>query len=138
MQPLRHEKIHKNTKNMNKKAIDELSNKIIGAAIEVHKTLGPGFIEKLYERALVYEFQKRKIEFTNQRVIHVRYKEIRLGNQRIDFLIEDEIILELKAVSQIDKLHIAQMLSYLKATNKKLGLILNFAKPTLEIKRVIN
>ena len=123
---------------MNKKAIDELSNKIIGAAIEVHKTLGPGFIEKLYERALVYEFQKRKIEFTNQRVIHVRYKEIRLSNQRIDFLIEDEIILELKAVSQIDKLHIAQMLSYLKATNKKLGLILNFAKPTLEIKRVIN
>jgi len=123
---------------MNKKAIDELSNKIIGVAIEVHKTIGPGFIEKIYEKALVYEFQKRKIEFTNQRVIHVRYKGIGLGDQRIDFLIKDEIILELKAVSQIDGLHIAQMLSYLKATNKKLGLILNFAKPTLEIKRVIN
>lgn len=123
---------------MDKKAIDELSNKIIGIAIEVHKTIGPGFVEKIYERALAYEFQKRKIEFTNQKVIRVRYKEIELGDQRIDFLIEDEIILELKAVSKIDKLHIAQMLSYLKAANKKLGLILNFAKQTLEIKRVIN
>lgn len=123
---------------MDKKAIDELSNKIIGIAIEVHKTIGPGFVEKIYERALAYEFQKRKIKFANQKVIRVRYKEIELGDQRIDFLIKNEIILELKAVSQIDELHIAQMLSYLKATNKKLGLILNFAKPTLEIKRVIN
>lgn len=123
---------------MDKKAIDELSNKIIGIAIEVHKTIGPGFVEKIYERALAYEFQKRKIEFTNQKVIRVRYKEIELGNQRIDFLVKDEIILELKAVSKIDKLHIVQMLSYLKAANKKLGLILNFAKQTLEIKRVIN
>ncbi|MFC1646011.1 GxxExxY protein [Candidatus Omnitrophota bacterium] len=114
-----------------------LTNRIINIAIKVHKKLGPGFIEKIYERALEYELTKNDLKFEKQKAIRVRYEEIFLGDQRIDFLIENKVILELKAVSEITGIHIAQIISYLKAMNKKVGLILNFAKNKLEIKRTI-
>lgn len=123
---------------MKSEELDKLSNKIIGLAIEVHKNLGPGFTEKIYQQALAYEFRKAKLKFNQQKSIKVKYKDLELGNQRIDFLIEEDLILELKAATTMIPAHQAQLLSYLKTANLKLGLLLNFAKPTLEIKRVVN
>jgi len=116
----------------------DLTNKIIELAIKVHKKLGPGFIEKIYEKALSHELNKGGIKYEKQKSIRVKYDEILLGDQRVDMIIEDKIIVELKAVSEFNDIHQAQMISYLKAADKKVGLILNFAKPKLEIKRVMN
>mgnify|MGYP001590147971 CR=1 FL=1 len=121
---------------METEQINKLSNKVIGLAIKVHKALGPGFVEKIYSKALAYELEKAKIKFTEEKIIKVKYENLLMGGHRLDFLIEDEIILEIKAVYEINHFHMAQMLSYLKATNKKLGLILNFSRSKLEIKRV--
>jgi len=118
--------------------LNKLSNKVIGVAIKVHKNLGPGFAEKIYQQALAHEFKKAEFEFIEQKVIRVNYDDIKLGFQRVDFVIEGELILELKAVNMIITVHKAQLLSYLKTTGLKLGLLLNFSKPTLEIKRVVN
>lgn len=115
-----------------------MTDKIIGTAIEIHKSLGPGFVERIYERALMQELNQRNMKFENQKQVYVVYKGSQLGMQRIDFLIEEEIIVELKAVSEINGIHMAQILSYLKAMDKRVGLILNFAKGTLDIKRVVN
>ncbi len=123
---------------MNREEINELSNRIIGLALEVHKALGPGFVEKIYQKALAYEFKEAKIIFEEQKRIKVNYKGVYLGDQRVDFLVENEIILELKSVSEINEIHEAQLLSYLKTTDKRLGLILNFAKRKLDIKRLVN
>ena len=123
---------------MNSTELNQLSNKIIGAAIEVHKTLGPGFVEKIYERALSEELKKEKIKFRVQDEIEIQYGDVSIGGQRLDMMIENEIVLELKAVSELSDIHKAQMISYLKAANKRLGLILNFAKKKLEIKRMVN
>ena len=116
----------------------DLSKKIIELAIKVHKKLGPGFVEKIYGKALLFEFKKEHIKFETEEIIKVEYEGVLLGNQRIDFLIEDKIILELKAVTELNNIHQAQILSYLKAAKKKVGLLLNFAKPCLEIKRIVN
>ena len=113
------------------------TDKIISLAINVHKKLGPGFIEKIYEKALEHEFEKNEINFKKQKQIKVKYDAVLLGNQRLDFLINDEIVVELKAVSEINEIHLAQMISYLKAASMKVGLILNFAKNKLDIKRVV-
>jgi GxxExxY protein len=123
---------------MNKEELNRLSNKIIGIAIIVHKKLGPGFVEKIYERALLHELKKNNISCVIQVPVKIKYDDISIGGQRIDIIVKDEIILELKSVSDIHNCHRAQLISYLKATNKKLGLILNFAKVKLEIKRIVN
>lgn len=123
---------------MDRDRLDRLAKKIIGIAIEIHKILGPGFVEKIYTKALAYELSKNNIKFVKEKTIRVKYKNLLLGDQRVDFLIEDVLILELKAVSAIGDIHLAQMLSYLKTADKRLGLILNFAKGTLEIKRAAN
>jgi GxxExxY protein len=104
----------------------------------VHRALGPGFVEKIYEKALKCDFKNNGIHFENQKEIYVRYKNIELGTQRVDFFIEHDVIVELKAVSEINEIHKAQMLSYLKTVDKRVGLILNYAKATLEIKRIVN
>ena len=113
------------------------TDKIISLAINVHKKLGPGFIEKIYEKALEHELEKSKINFKKQKQIKVKYDDVLLGDQRLDFLINNEVIVELKAVSEINEIHLAQMISYLKAASMKVGLILNFAKNKLGIKRVV-
>jgi len=123
---------------MNNAQLDELSNRIIGLAIKVHKTLGPGFIEKVYGRALQEELRNEKIKFKAEEEIKVRYGNIYIGGQRLDFVVEDSVLLELKSVWEINDIHKAQLISYLKAANKRLGLILNFAKKRLEIKRIVN
>jgi GxxExxY protein len=118
--------------------IDKLTEKIIGMAIEVHKKLGPGFQERIYERALINEFNKSKIRFSNQTSIKIVYEGIDIGKQKLDFIIEDQVILELKSTSKIIDLFQAQLLSYLKASDLRVGLILNFGRKILEIKRLVN
>lgn len=122
---------------MTPQQINDLSNKIIGLAINIHKALGPGFMERIYTRALAYEFEKEKIKFSQEKTIRVKYENLFLGEHRLDFLVENEIILEIKAVFEINNFHLAQILSYLKAADKRLGLILNFSRSKLEIKRVV-
>ena len=124
---------------MKREELNKLTDKIINIAIDVHKYLGPGFIERVYEKALAIEFKERGIKYTRQKEIEVKYRSnILLGKQRIDFLVEDEVIVELKVTSEIIGFMKAQIFSYLKTTDKRVGLILNFAKPVLEIKRVVN
>ena len=115
----------------------ELTEKIIGAAIEVHRQLGPGFIESIYENALVVELRHRGLKVSQQLEVIVKYKEIEVGQHRLDLLVEDSIVVELKVVKQIEDIHFAIVKSYLKALGKNHGLILNFAKIKLEAKRVI-
>jgi len=122
---------------MNEEEINKLSNRIIGLAIKVHKILGPGFVEKIYEKAIEREFNKEGMKYEKQKLITVSYDNIELGRQRIDYLIENEIIVELKTITKIIDIHTAQLLSYLKTANKRLGLILNFAKTKLDIKRMV-
>ena len=123
---------------MTTEQLNKLSNKIIGIAIDIHKELGPGFVEKIYQRAMYLELKNSSINFEREKKVDIRFKKALLGYQALDFIIERELIIEIKAVSEINKIHMAQMLSYLKATSKKLGLILNFANDKLEIKRMAN
>jgi len=117
---------------------EELTNRIIGAAIEVHRNLGPGFLESIYEAALAIELRKRGVKFCQQTRIPIFYKTIQIGIHRLDLLVEDEIVVELKSIKNIEDVHFAIVRSYLRATDKKHGLLLNFASTKLEIKRVIS
>ncbi|MEK9178350.1 MAG: GxxExxY protein [Patescibacteria group bacterium] len=115
----------------------DLTQKIIGAAIKVHKELGPGHPEKVYQRALAEEFKKQNIPFNREEMFKVYYAGKNVGYETIDFLAFDKIAIELKAARKILDLHAKQLMGYLKGANLKLGLILNFGKGQLEIKRVI-
>ena len=117
---------------------EELTSAIIAAAIEVHRQLGPGFIESIYENALVIELRKRGMKVEQQVDVKVLYDDKEVGKHRLDLLVEKEIVIELKAIKNIEDVHYAITRSYLRATGKQHGLILNFSKTTLEIKRVIN
>mgnify|MGYP006446403143 CR=1 FL=1 len=114
-----------------------LTEKIIGAAIEVHKRLGPGFIESIYENAFILELRKSGLKVLQQVEIPVKYDGEEVGKHRLDLFIEDTIVVELKAIKNLDDIHFSIVRSYLKAVGQKHGLLLNFAKPTLEIRRGI-
>ena len=105
---------------------DPLTEKIIGAAIEVHRHLGPGLLESIYEEALCLELNLRNIPFQRQVAVDVTYKGHAIKGQRIDLLVDDKVIVELKAVSHLPDIATAQVLSYLKATNLKRALLINF------------
>jgi GxxExxY protein len=107
-------------------AINELSRQVLGAAIEVHRTLGPGFLEGVYEEALSVELGLRKIQFVRQPIVGVRYKGVQVGEGRLDLLVGGRLVVELKAVDRLLPIHRAQVLSYLKAVGSPLGLLLNF------------
>ena len=118
-----------------------LSNKIIGAAIEVHRVLGPGLLESAYEECLCRELSLRDIKFERQKSLPVAYKGVNLDcGYRLDILVEQLVILELKAVSRIEPIHEAQLLTYLKLAGLKLGLLLNFNVPVMKsgIRRIVN
>ncbi|MBL8091731.1 MAG: GxxExxY protein, partial [Anaerolineales bacterium] len=121
------------------KEVDELARLVIGAAIEVHKTLGPGYVENVYERALKIELEMRKTLYENQLSINVAYKGHPVGKGRLDFLVAKLLPVEIKAVSVLLPVHQAQLISYLKMTGLQLGLLINFNVPLLKngIKRVI-
>ena len=116
---------------------EELSGSVIGAAIDVHKALGPGFLESVYENALARELAARRIRFERQLAVPILYRGSEVGLHRLDLLVAALIVVELKAVKALEDVHFAVVRSYLRATGREHGLILNFAKPTLEIKRVI-
>jgi len=115
----------------------ELSYAIIGAAMEVHRVLGPGFLESVYEAALAYELTLRGIHFEPQKHLPVYYKDQLLGEYIADLVIEGQIILELKAISAISAAHEAQAHHYLAATGLKLAIILNFGAESLQQKRIV-
>lgn len=118
---------------------NELTEKIIGCAIEVHRNLGPGLLESIYEKALCHELNERGIKFECQKILPVVYKSVSLGEFRIDLVVENKIVVELKAVERNDPVFKAQLLSYLKLTGHKLGLLINFNVPLLKdgISRII-
>ena len=106
--------------------MDNVTERIIGCAIEVHRTLGPGFPESIYEKALCLELERRGIRFVRQVALAVEYKADLVGELRLDLLVEDAVIVEIKAVERFDPIHGAQLLSYLKATGRRVGLLVNF------------
>ncbi len=115
----------------------DISYKIIGAAMEVHRSLGNGFLEKVYENALMVMFNEIPLMATQQTPIKVVFRNEIIGNYIADILIEDKIILELKTVDNITNIHRAQALNYLKATGLKLGIIINFKNQSLEYERLV-
>lgn len=117
---------------------EALTRSIIGAAIAVHRELGPGFLESVYDAALVVEMRSRRIPFKRQVTIPVLYRGVEVGLHRLDLLVGDEIVVELKAIKDITNAHFAIVRSYLRAADCKHGLILNFAKPKMEMKRVLS
>jgi GxxExxY protein len=117
--------------------LDELTYKINGAVFEVNRVLGAGFLEKVYENALLLELRKQGLKAEGQVPISVFYGGEVVGEYAADILVEDKVILELKAVEKIQKIYVAQLLNYLKATGKKIGLLINFKHPKAEIKRLI-
>src|SRR5262245_30369798 len=119
--------------------LDQLASTVIGAAIEVHRVLGPGFLESVYEEALAVELKLRGIPFGRQVPVAVDYKGHRVGEGYLDLLIKEELVIELKAVEALAPVHTAQVISYLKTTGLLLGLLINFNVPVLKngLKRII-
>ena len=109
----------------------ELTEQIIAAAIEVHRVLGPGFLESVYEEAMAYELGLRRIPFERQKPVPICYKEIIAGEHRLDLLVDCKVVLELKAIKDFEDIHSAVILSYMRATKSKVGLLINFNKPCL-------
>jgi GxxExxY protein len=115
-----------------------LTSKIIGCAMEVHKALGNGFQEVIYQRSLEYEFSLQNLQSSREHVMPVFYKGIHVGTRRVDFLVENCISVELKAVIVLEDVHFAQAINYLEAYNLQAGLLLNFGARSLEFKRLHN
>ncbi len=115
----------------------ELSYEVVGAAMEVHRTLGPGFLEDVYQRALEHELTLRGIPFEAHTHLHVMYKGALVGEYETDLVVDGKIILELKAVSTLIKAHEAQTLNYLAATGLRLAILINFGSRSLQHKRLV-
>ena len=116
--------------------MDALAECVIGSAIRVHRELGPGFLESVYEEALAVEFTESGILYERQKPVGIFYREHHVGEHRLDFLVGGTLIVELKAIAAFEKVHFAITRSYIRAAGGSAGLLLNFALPTLEIKRV--
>lgn len=117
---------------MNDSRLNDISKEIIGAAIEVHKTLGPGLLESVYQNCLFLELKERRLNFTAQAVIQINYKGTLIQKDFVlDFLVEDQVIVELKSVETVLPIHEAQLLTYLKLADRPLGLLINFNVPKL-------
>ena len=120
-----------------KQEIDDLlTSQIIALAIEVHRELGPGFLEAIYEEAMGIALAEKQIPFQRQMMIPVMFRGRAVGEHRLDLLVANEVIVELKAIKAIEDVHFAIMRSYLRATGCKRGLLLNFSAPTLQVKRI--
>lgn len=115
----------------------DLSYKIMGAVFDVHSSLGPGFSETVYEKALIEELKAKNISFVNQKVVKIIYKSKVIGIHKLDFIIEDKIVLEIKSQADLLPIHMAQTRSYLKAGGYKLGILVNFGKEKVEYIRIL-
>ena len=116
----------------------ELTGKIIGCVMEVHKYPGNGFQEVIYQRALEIEFRENEINFKREFEMPVLYKDYQIGTRRVDFLVEDIVSVELKAIIKLEDVHLAQAMNYLEAYNLEIGLLINFGARSLEFKRLLN
>ena len=116
----------------------ELTGKIIGCAMRVHSALGNGFQEVIYQRALAIEMADQGISFSREHVMPVYYKERQIGSRRVDFLVDNVVCVELKAIIQLEDVHLAQAINYLEAYDLEVGLLINFGARSLEFKRVTN
>lgn len=115
----------------------DLTGKVIGAAMEAHKILGNGFQEVIYQRALAIELENQEISFAREQEMKIEYKGKDIGTRRVDFFVENKVIVEIKAVIQLEDAHLAQAINYLEAYNLEIGLLINFRAKSLEFKRVI-
>ncbi len=117
----------------------DITQKIIGCSFEVHKFLGNGFQEVIYQRALAYEFRVAGLEFAREIEQHIFYKDLHepIGTKRADFVVEGKVLVELKAISKLEDVYMAQALNYLKAYRLEIGLLINFGAKSLEFKRLI-
>jgi len=116
----------------------ELTGKIIGCAMKVHSTLGNGFQEVVYQRALAVEMEKQRLVFARELEMTIYYDSVEVGTRRADFLVQDTVMLELKAICQLEDIHLAQALNYLEAYKLEIGLLINFGSRHIEIKRITN
>jgi GxxExxY protein len=114
-----------------------LSGKILEAAVAVHRALGPGFLESVYQKAMEVALRHREMPFQEQKEIHIFFEEEDVGLHKLDLVVGDEIVVELNAVKALEDIHYAQVKSYLKATSLHVGLLLNFNAPALVVKRVV-
>lgn len=122
---------------MTKLLYKDLTYKIIGAAMEVHSVLGPGYLEAVYQKAMADEFDLRKIDFEEQVNLQVDYKGNVIGEYRVDYLVDEKVVVEIKAVKKLTVIQEAQLINYLKGTGYKVGLLINFGAMSLEHKRRI-
>ena len=116
----------------------ELTHKIIGCAMKVHSTLGNGFQEVIYQRALSIEMEKAGLSFVREMEMDILYEGHHIGTRRVDFFVEDKIMVELKALIKLEDVHLAQAMNYCQAYNLPIGLLINFGSKSLEFKRVYN
>jgi len=123
---------------MGKEEINELTHKIIGCAMKVHSTLGNGFQEVIYQRALAIEMQKQRLGYLREMEMTIMYDGIDIGTRRVDFFVEEKIMVELKALIKLEEVHLAQAMNYCQAYNLPTGLLINFGAKSLEFKRVYN
>jgi len=117
---------------------EEVTRKIIGCAMKVHSTLGNGFQEVIYQRALSIEFEKQSLKFQRELEMTILYEGIDIGTRRVDFFVEENIMVELKALIKLEDVHLAQAMNYCQAYNLPIGLLINFGAKSLEFKRVYN
>ena len=115
----------------------ELTGKIIGCAMEVHKILGNGFQEVIYQRALAIEMNRQGLDYSREHEMEIFYKEENIGTRRVDFFVEGKIMVELKAIILLEDVHLAQAINYLEAYNMDIGLLINFGSRSLQFKRVM-
>lgn len=117
---------------------EELTRKVIGCAMEVHKRLGNGFQEVIYQRALDIEMKLAHIEFAREMEMSIFYRDFEIGTRRVDFFVENKIMVEIKAITKLEDVHLAQAMNYLEAYKMEIGLLINFGSKSLEFKRVHN
>ena len=116
----------------------ELTHKIIGCAMKVHSTLGNGFQEVIYQRALAIEMERQGLSFAREMEMEIFYDDIHIGTRRVDFFVEDKIMVELKVLIKLEDAHLAQAMNYCQAYNLPIGLLINFGSKSLQFKRVYN
>lgn len=117
--------------------LSDLTHQIIGCAMEVHKTLGNGFQEVIYQRALTIEMEAQGLGFSREHEMTINYKGVEIGTRRVDFFVENLVMLEMKAIKQLEDVHLAQAINYLEAYGLDIGLLINFGGKSLQFKRVM-
>ena len=114
----------------------EITRRVIGCAMAVHSELGNGFQEVVYQRALMVEMEREELSFSREHEIPIWFKGVQVGTRRVDFLIEEKVLVELKAVSELENVHVSQVLNYLEAFELEVGLLINFGRQSLDFRRL--